>query len=110
MSACTCMSGAHLPGTHIQGHLYHPQCQTELPLAWVSEHCQTIPVLLAGVQTFCLTGVGEQTVAPQPTAPLQMNQQFPQAKQMGFYSLGPAIWPRSVSLLGKTWNTSLHDN
>lgn len=64
--------------------------------------CRTPDLVLAGVR--------EQTVAPQQPAPLQMNQQFPRAKQMGFYSLGPAIWPRSASLLGKTWNTSLHDN
>lgn len=33
-------------------------------------------------------------------APLQANQQSPQAKQTGFYSLDLAIWPRSVSRLG----------
>lgn len=104
------MSGAHLPDTDIQSRLYHPQCQTELPLPWVSERCPIIPVLVVGLQTFTLAGIREQTAAPQHPAPSKMNRQFPQARQMGFYSLGPAIWPRSVSLLGKTWNTSLHDN
>lgn len=32
---------------------------------------------------------------------LQVNQQFPQAKQTGFYSLDLAIWPRSMSFLGE---------